>query len=353
MLAEQATGFRLSPRRIGGYFVFHFVDGLPAEWPKSIVSFDLTPKAGYFALAQINQPLAPLFQLSDEGKTLALWVANDREEALPRARVAWNVQCNGSVLLKGEQRLDVPPLDATPVTTVDLSPMLSHAPVVTIELTLSNASGQQISRTRREVYLPAWQPPHYPDQQPDKARVPLLPDAGGDPSKVDWTSAAQLSGWRQVEGGATKRQITACIAHDGRYLYLQLTEAVNGTALPSDDGIWSGEDWELFFAATRGKPYRQLGVNPRGDVLDLPSDATLSPCGARLISERTPEHWRVLCALPLATLLPGGLHSGSVFYGNLYRQAGSGDIYREQLAWSPTFTTSFHQPDKFAELTLE
>jgi beta-mannosidase len=41
VLAEVTKGHRLSPRRIAGYFQFHFIDATAALWPKSIVSHDL------------------------------------------------------------------------------------------------------------------------------------------------------------------------------------------------------------------------------------------------------------------------------------------------------------------------
>jgi hypothetical protein len=351
VLAEQATGFRLSPRRISGYFVFHYLDALPAEWPKSIISFDLTPKAGYYALAQINQPLAPLFQLTNDGRTLALWVANDRETALPHAQVAWRIRGAAGAERQGTHAVDVAPLDATPVTTVDLADL--HAGAVTVELTLRDARGHVLAQTCREVYPPAWQPPRVAVQPPRQARIPRVAEAGGDPDTVDWARATLLDGWRQAEGGPTRHAITARAAHDGRFLYLSLIDAVPGADLHADDGIWNGDDWELFFAGSRGKPYRQLGVNPRGKLLDLPSDPALGACGARAVSEVATDHWTVRLALPLATLVSGGVQAGGVIYGNVCRQAGGGDVYRELLAWSPNYAASFHQPERFAELTLE
>lgn len=355
VLAEQATGYRLSPRRIGGDFVFHFIDALPAEWQKSIVSFDMCPKKAYYALAQVNQPVVPLFQLTEEAKTLAVWVANDRGDALPGSVVAWRVEAGGKVLLQGEQRVDVQPFDATPVATVDLSPILLAAPVVSITLALRDAAGKPVSSYRREVLLSAWQPAHYQVQPPRSIRIPRLADAAaaGDPTKVEWTHAAELAGWLGVEGNPAPHAITAHIAHDGRYLYLRLSDAVHSADLRGNDDIWSGDDWELFFGKQREKPYRQLGVNPRGASLDLPSDPTLSSCGAHVVSDLTTDRWTVLVALPLETLVPDGLKSGSVFYGNFYRQTGGADIYRELLAWSPNYKTSFHMPERFAELTLE
>ena len=353
VMAEQATGLRLSPRRIGGYFEFHFIDGLPAHWPKSIVSFDLTPKKAYFAMAQVNQPIVPLFQLVDEGKTLALWVANDSADTLSHYRVLWRIEAAGKTLLKGEKQGDAQSLDATAFGNIDISQIFTTAPVVSITLTLLDAGGTQISIYQREVYLPAYQPPHYTIEAPKAIRIPNVPEAMGDPSKVNWTVAAALTGWRQAESDPTQHVIEAQIGHDEFYLYLKLSEAMPTTNLQSDDGIWSGEDWEVLFSAQRSRPFRQFGINPKGAYLEVASDTNLTPCGAKVVSELAKDHWTVLVAFPLSTLVPGGLKSGSVFYGNFCRTAGSGDVYREFLAWSPNYAPSYLLPERFAELTLE
>jgi len=156
VLAEVTKGFRLSPKSIAGYFQFHFVDGTAAHWPKSIVSFDLRPKKGYFAMAQANQPVVPLFQVVDRGQALEIWTASDRAEALPGCRVAWSVRAGDRELLRGEKPVDVPPLDAALVETVGLSGVPADVDVVAISLTLSDAAGRTIARYRREVFLKAW-----------------------------------------------------------------------------------------------------------------------------------------------------------------------------------------------------
>jgi beta-mannosidase len=156
VLAEQATSFRLSPGRIAGYFEFHFVEALPVEWPKSIVSFDLSPKKGFFEMAQVNQAVVPLFQLADQAKGMTLWVANDGRESYRQSRLDWSVEAEGKVLLHGGERVDVQPLDATRVRAIDLAPLPEGVPVVTVALVLSGAEGEPISRYRREVFLKAW-----------------------------------------------------------------------------------------------------------------------------------------------------------------------------------------------------
>ena len=88
VLGELATGFRLSPSSIGGYFQFHFIDALPAHWPKSIVSHDFRPEKGYFEMAQVNQTVVPLFQVADQGTALPDLVSERpplRDARLPRS----------------------------------------------------------------------------------------------------------------------------------------------------------------------------------------------------------------------------------------------------------------------------
>ncbi len=356
-LAEQVTGFRLSPQRIAGHFVFHLIDALPAEWQKSLVSFDGTPKRAFFALAQLNQPVLPLFRFLDEGRRLALWVANDRNKGLPGCRLGWRLEAadHGRVLLEGAVAADVAPLDATPIATIDLPPAVHNTPTVTVSLVLRDAAGAAVSAYRREVFLKAWRPPDYEIGEPPRTGVPRLAsgDADGDPARVDWRAAAPLAGWRQVEGPPTDRRVEARVAHDGRYLYVKLERDVPDDDVQCDDSVWTSEGWEVFLAARRGKPYRQLGIDPRGAFLEVTSDPALPLCGPAVRSEAGPDGWFVLVAFPLPTLVPGGIRPGDVFYGNFYCKTGSGDVYREMLAWSPNGRPDFHVPERFGELTLE
>ena len=353
--AEQITGFRLSPRCLAGYFVFHLIDALPAEWQKSFISFDFTPKKGYYELAQLNQPVVPLFQVTDEGKTLLLWVANDREETISDCCLSWIIERDEKIILQGEEPVEVPSLDALQIATIDLLAILPDTPVMTVSLALHDAAGTLISQYRREVFLHAWLPPSFEIQAPPSMLIPRLADASAasDPNCVDWNQAAPITGWRQVEGPATEHVIEARIAHDGAYLYVKLAEALVAAELQIDDGIWYGEDWELFFAAGRDTPFRQFGINPKGAFLEAVSTDELPLCGARVTSKLEADHWTVQLALPLNTLVPGGLQSGSIFYGNFYRTDGSGDNYREMLAWSPNYKPTYLMPERFGEMKLE
>jgi len=151
VLAEGTKGFRLSKRAVGGYFQFHFLDGTAAQWPKSIVSHDFRPKKGYFEMAQINQPLVPLYRLADQGKAMEIWVVNDLAVRLPGVKVCWHVEAAGHCVA-GEAAIDIPQSDALLCKKLDLAPIPADCEVLRVSLVVSDVDGKTLSRYQREVY---------------------------------------------------------------------------------------------------------------------------------------------------------------------------------------------------------
>ena len=157
VLAEVSKGLRLSPRGIAGYFQFHFVDATAALWPKAVVSFDLRPKPAYYEMAQVNQPVVPLFQFRNRAKSMELYVANDLPAPLSNCALSWSVQTGGRTVLEGcKQAVAVPACDATPVENVDLASIPEDTNAAVISLTLADAGGRVISQYRRALFLKAW-----------------------------------------------------------------------------------------------------------------------------------------------------------------------------------------------------
>ena len=151
LLSETTKGLRLSPRAIGGYFQYRFIDVVPANWPKAIVSHDLRPKKAYYEMAQVNQPLVPLFQLLDHGKAMELWVANDLAQRFDRCCLRWGVKL-GKPLLHGEKAVDVPAADAVMVEKINISSVPANVDnIIAIHLVLNDASGKTLSHYQREV----------------------------------------------------------------------------------------------------------------------------------------------------------------------------------------------------------
>jgi hypothetical protein len=188
--------------------------------------------------------------------------------------------------------------------------------------------------------------------------VPKIAEVGGDPAKVDWEQAPRLTGWSMPEGGEVPRKLEGRLAHDGKFLYMQLTELVDPKTLITDMvSVWSGDDWELFFARERVKPYRQVGLGPGGNFSALAhgevAGQPMAPwdSGITVISDTSaPDRWTVHVVFPLDKLLPGGVRSGDKVYFNANRIWWAGGR-GHQMTWSPL--AAVHQLDRFGELILE
>jgi len=186
-----------------------------------------------------------------------------------------------------------------------------------------------------------------------KARVVRLPAPDGDPRKVDWSKAAPLDTWSRREGGAADRKLEARLAHDGTHLYLRLVESEDPKPLVSEGIVWSSDDWEIFVARQRGRPYRQLGVNPKGntEALAYGEPTPTWDSGATVHSDvSAPGRWTTCVTLPLSKLVPGGAKPGDRLYLNLVRVMAV-SRGRQVYVWSPE--SNVHEPDRFGEITLE
>ncbi|MFA6425054.1 MAG: discoidin domain-containing protein [Phycisphaerae bacterium] len=151
VLAESTKGFRLSKQAVSGYFQFHFIDGTAAQWPKAIISHDFLPKKGYYEMAQINQPLVPLYRLVDDGQAMEIWVVNDLSVRLPGCKVHWNIGA-GENRIEGDVSVDVPATGTVLGKKIDLKSLPVGCDVLNVALFLSDSHGQRLSSYEREVY---------------------------------------------------------------------------------------------------------------------------------------------------------------------------------------------------------
>ena len=154
-LTELTRSWRLAPRRVAGYFQFHFMDVLPANWPKSILSLDFTPKRAFFAMAQLNQPVVPLCEIGPDGQTANLWVANDLPQAFRKRRLKWRFIA-GDQTLTGEATLEVPASDVRMAAAVPLGAFPAETDNLAVDLQLLSAKGTIESRYHHEFFLRAW-----------------------------------------------------------------------------------------------------------------------------------------------------------------------------------------------------
>jgi hypothetical protein len=189
--------------------------------------------------------------------------------------------------------------------------------------------------------------------------IPAMPDGdGGDPLKIDWANALTLNQWSTVAGDSTGRVVAARLLHDRRRLYMRLEETTDTSKLVGADPIWSGDDWELFFAPRRGQePYRQIAVSPDGRSARFAYGEQSKEWASdvKVFSDMTaPDRWMTTVVFPLETLLPGGLKIGHKFYANFYRASPKNGVApQEALAWSPNFDESFHKLDRLGEFELK
>lgn len=186
--------------------------------------------------------------------------------------------------------------------------------------------------------------------------------AEGDVSRVDWAKAAAFSGFN-VRGGKdpSPRQLSGRLAHDGRHLYLELTDPVDPKKLVVSPGIYPFDDWELFSAGQKALPYRQFAVGPSGSVaatsngeVNWRMNEPLLDHGIKAVSDTSaPDKWVTRLAIPLTTLAAGGVQSGGKFYLNVIRVsspavAGGGGLGID--SW--VSYTTVHTVDRMAEITL-
>jgi hypothetical protein len=135
-------------------------------------------------MAQVNQPVLPLFQLTNKGRAMDVYVANDLPRALRDCTVRWSIRRDGPPLLEGSQRADVAALDAIRVATADLAAIGDDAAVVHVALSLDDAAGRRIASYRREIFLKAWrlEDAILPRKQPPAKRKENLLKAAAKPA---------------------------------------------------------------------------------------------------------------------------------------------------------------------------
>ncbi len=153
LMADKTIGFRLSARKVSGYFHFHFLDVIPVFWPKSIVSHDQRPKMAYYQMAQINQPVVALPQFMGENPdSLNLWVCNDLPAKFDNCTIEYSLDWDGKILLKGVDQINVPALNAVQGQSLDISAITAKLNEFNLILTLKNQSGSRISEYRRNMH---------------------------------------------------------------------------------------------------------------------------------------------------------------------------------------------------------
>ena len=206
-------------------------------------------------------------------------------------------------------------------------------------------------------------------------KAPRVADAGGDPAKVDWARAAPLQDPRLPDhwfdrGGdqPSARKLSGRVAHDGRFVYLELTDACDSKKLVTSAQVFPYDDWEVFIAAQRAVPYRQYAVSPSAQIVALSHgeinfrmNVPIKDHGVRATSDTTAaDRWVTRMAIPLSGAIPGGVRvpragerSGGKLYLNVIRVtcpalSGTGGLGID--TWVSFCTV--HEVDRLAEIEL-
>ncbi|MBI4028715.1 MAG: DUF4838 domain-containing protein [Verrucomicrobia bacterium] len=196
-----------------------------------------------------------------------------------------------------------------------------------------------------------------------EALVARVESADGDPARIDWNNATPLGAGWHVNGQyrQSSRKLSARLAHDGEFLYLELTDPVAPAKLQSSATVFPYDTWEIFVAAQRAQPYRQFAIGPAGQAVCLSygevnwqQGTPMKGLGLKVVSDTAAnDRWIARVAIPLENVVPGGIEAGGKFFLNIARVtspqlAGSGAMSID--IWVP-FTT-VHEVDRLAEITL-
>ncbi len=192
--------------------------------------------------------------------------------------------------------------------------------------------------------------------------VPKLSGADGDLNKVDWTKALPMNDWFNFgQGSAATRKLSAKLAHDGKYLYIELNDPCDTGKLETAAAVFPADDWEIFISRQRGMPYRQFAVGPSGKLVSMShgeinfrSNVSIENPGVITASDKQTDLWRVRVALPLDKMLADAVKPDDKLFLNVIRiasQALSKTSSRYDMSSLVSHST-VHDPVRAAELKL-
>ena len=183
-------------------------------------------------------------------------------------------------------------------------------------------------------------------------RIPV--GAAGDPSKVDFSKIDDMGQWHTTMGYPLDRAVSSKAVHDGEFLYLLLSEAdCDPAKLTSTRAVWDGDDWEIFFAPERKKPYRQLCVGPKGSIFSSGFSGGMEKWTPEIITKpslKADAGWSISISIPLYEIKQDGIKPGSTFFLNIIRSCKNGF---DNASWSPLFIHNFHECKQMGEATLQ
>lgn len=194
--------------------------------------------------------------------------------------------------------------------------------------------------------------------------APRLPSAEGDPTKIAWDRAADLGSTWYDRGGktASSRKFAGRVAHDGEYLYIELTDFCDTAKLQASAMVFPFDDWEIFIAMQRDIPFRQYAWGPTGLVkalshgeVNFRRNLPLENPGVRVRSDTSSaDRWVSRVAIPLEKGLPGGAKPGQTVYLNILRVSSPGIARNGERLGLDTWVSycTVHEVDRLGAIKL-
>lgn len=196
-------------------------------------------------------------------------------------------------------------------------------------------------------------------------------DANGNPEAVAWSRVAPAAAGNLFVRGSDRpapARYEARAAHDGKYLYLRLTEFVNPEKLVISPQIAAFDTWEFFVARQMAQPYRQYLAGPGGAMLansngevnwrqGVPAAESGHPAfGAVCKTDRSAQdRWHAMYAFPLEKMLDVPVKPGDTIFFNLVRVVNP-RLYETggRLGiFTVTSHTTVHTIDRAGTITLD
>jgi hypothetical protein len=200
----------------------------------------------------------------------------------------------------------------------------------------------------------------------------------GELNEPVWSKAAVLGPFYLNDGSRQERERTTVrVWYDAQALYLAWTckdKDIQATFTNRDSKFWEEEVVEFFVTAKDLTRYFELQWNPLGGVFDAiitneldaqgvsksfrgdwdftakGMQSAVKVRGTVANSNDKDEFWQVEVRVPFADLGQPTPKPGGVWRANFYRFNRTKDLPVEQVGWSPTRLTGFHQPNRFGYL---
>lgn len=179
--------------------------------------------------------------------------------------------------------------------------------------------------------------------------------ASPDPATLDWSQGAVMDNWNLITGGPDDGKVKGWLLHDGTHLYIKFENLIPPAELVDRGAVWHSDEYELFFAGARRRPYRQIGIHFKGhhEALEHADDGeTAWKNPGQIISDLDrKDRWTLYFVIPLANLKEGGAKPGETFYMNAIRMRKTQPEIEGSL-WNRAFG-DFHNPTNYGEIILD